>query len=165
MLSLSEFGMMSDIATYHPTAYLPHAAQLLQSLRISRERLATRSKVAIGTSLLRALLREAIRNMPFDEAFYREANPDIAAAQQAGDIVDLHEHYVEIGYLEGRVALPPVVDEAFYLSTYTDVGDALRRGDIGSAREHYLRSGAAEGRLPSPAFRPMADHWAAILAE
>ena len=160
---------MSDIATNPGLASaattLPHATQLLQSLRISRERLDTRSKVAINTSLLRALLREAIRNMPFDEEFYREANPDLAAAQAEGEIADLHEHYVAQGYLEGRVAMPPAVDEAFYLSTYTDVGDALRRGDIGSAREHYLRSGAAEGRLPSPAFRPVYEHWAAILGE
>lgn len=145
--------------------YLPHAAQLLQSLRISRERLATRSKVAIGTPLLRALLREAIRNMPFDASFYRQANPDIDAAWRAGQIGDLHEHYVESGYLEGRVGTPPPVDEAFYLNTYADVSEALRRGDITSAREHYILSGAAEGRLPSPALRPLLDHWAAILAE
>jgi hypothetical protein len=155
---------MSEIAM-STVNYLPHAAQLLHSLRISRERLATRSKVAIGTPLLRALLREVVRSMPFDEAFYRQANPDIDTAIRAGEIDDPHEHYVELGYLEGRLGWPPPVDEAFYLSTYTDVGDALRRGDIGSAREHYMRSGAAEGRLPSPALRPLLDHWAAILAE
>ncbi len=146
-------------------AQLPHAAQLLQSLRISRESLATRSKVAISTKLLRALLREAIRNIPFDAAFYLEANPDLHARVRAGEIADLHNHYVEQGYLEGRACTPPTVDEAFYLSTYTDVGDAMRRGDITSAREHYMRCGAAEGRLPSPAFRPVLDHWAAILNE
>ncbi len=144
---------------------LPHATLLLQSLRISRDRLSMRSKVAIGTGLLRVLLHEAIRNQPFDEAFYREANPDLDAAYRAGEIVDLHEHFIEQGYLEGRVAAPPEVDEDFYLSTYKDVRDALRRGDVGSAREHYLRAGAAEGRLANPAQRPLADHWAAILAE
>jgi hypothetical protein len=153
---------MRDLATSAP---LPHAAHLLQSLRISREALQTRSKVAIGTPLLRTLLREAIRNMPFDEAAYREANPDLVALYCAGKIDDLHQHYVEIGYLEGRVAIRLAVDEAFYLSTYTDVGDAMRRGDVGSAREHYLRSGAAEGRLPSPAYRPLFERWAALLAE
>ncbi len=160
---------MSDIAapaiSASPNAVLPHAAHLLQSLRISREALTTRSKVAIGTQLLRTLLREAIRNMPFDEAAYREANPDLVAGQRAGDIGDLHEHYIQTGYLEGRVATPLAVDEAFYLSTYTDAQDAMRRGDISSAREHYLRQGAAEGRLPSPAYRPMFEKWAAILSE
>ena len=144
---------------------LPHAALLFQSLRISRDRLGVRSKVAIGTGLLRVLLAEAIRNQPFDEAFYREANPDLDAAFQRGEIADLHEHFVEEGYLEGRVAAAPQVDEAFYLATYKDVRDAMRRGDVGSAREHYLRAGAAEGRLANPAQRPVADRWAAILAE
>ena len=144
---------------------LPHASVLLQSLRISRERLATRSKVAVGTGLLRVLLAEAIRNQPFDEAFYREANPDLEEAFRRGEIADLHEHFVEQVYLEGRVAAPPLVDEEFYLATYKDVRDAMRRGDVASARDHYLRAGAAEGRLANPAQRPAADRWAAILAE
>ena len=144
---------------------LPHPTVLLHSLRISREGLSTRSKVAVGTSLLRLLLAEAIRNQPFDEAFYREANPDLDAAYRRGEITDLHEHFVKQGYLEGRVAVPPVVDEEFYLATYKDVREAMRRGDVASAREHYLRAGAAEGRLANPAQRPLADHWAAILAE
>ena len=144
---------------------LPHATLLLQSLRISRERLSVRSKVAIGTQLLQVLLHEAIRNQPFDEAFYREANPDLDAAFRAGEIGDLHEHFIEQGYLEGRVAAPPEVDEDFYLATYKDVREAMRRGDVASARDHYLRAGAAEGRLANPRQRPAADRWAAILAE
>lgn len=144
--------------------YMPHAEQLLRALRISRVHLAQRSKVAISTRLLLVLLREAVRNLPFDAQFYLATNPDLARAFQAGEIPDLHAHFITAGYLEGRAGAPPPIDEAFYLATYADVGEALRRGEIASASEHYMSRGAAEGRLPAPVLRPAIDSWASILA-
>lgn len=145
--------------------FLPHIEQLLAALRVSRERLNSRSKIAIDTRLLRTLLQSLAERLPFDPAFYLARNPDIAAAHAAGQIADLHRHFIESGFLEGRFGAPPEVDETFYAATYKDIGAAIARGEIPSAAEHYLRSGAAEGRLPSERLRPEVERWAAVLSE
>ena len=80
---------MRTTETPDQTSFLPHIDVLLQSLRISRDRLNSRSKVAIDTRLLRALLQSLVRQMPFDPAFYIAENADIAAAFEAGGITDL----------------------------------------------------------------------------
>lgn len=148
-----------------PSSFLPHIDLILHSLRISRERLNSRSKVAIDTRLLRALLQTLARNIPFDPTFYLEHNPDVASAHKAGQIVDLHKHFLESGFLEGRFGAPPPVDENFYTATYKDIGAAIKRGDIVSGSEHYMRSGAAEGRVPSEEFRLEIERWAGLLTE
>jgi hypothetical protein len=145
--------------------FMPHIELILQSLRISRERLASRSKVAIDTRVLRALLETLASQMPFDPQFYLDHNPDIASAHKAGQIKDLHKHFIESGFLEGRFGAQPQVDEAFYTSLYKDIAPAVRRGDINSATEHYIRAGAAEGRVPSETLRPAVERWAAVLTE
>ena len=146
-------------------AFLPHIELLLQSLRITRERLNSRSKVAIDTRLLRALLQTLAQHLPFDADFYLANNPDIAEAHERGVITDLHQHFVDSGFLEGRFGAAPPVDEPFYESRYKDIGAAIRRGDVSSGAEHYMRSGAAEGRVPSEAMRPAVERWAAVLGE
>ncbi len=148
-----------------PPAYLPHIDLLLQSLRISRDRLNSRSKVAIDTRLLRTLLQSLVRQMPFDPHFYLAENADIATAHKSGQIVDLHQHYVESGFFEGRQGAAIVVDETYYAETYPDIGEAIRRGDVASAAEHYTRSGAAEGRMPSAQLRPEIERWTTILTD
>lgn len=145
--------------------YVPHIEQLLHALRISPERLASRSKVAIDTRLLRALLQELAAALPFDAAFYLAQNDDIRAAHEAGQIPDLRRHFIETGFLEGRFGAPPKVDEAYYAATYKDIGPAIRRGDIASGADHYVRSGAAEGRIPHPDMRPQIERWASILGD
>ncbi len=147
------------------TAYLPHIDLLLQALRINRERLASRSKIAIDARMLRALLQSLAASLPFSEEFYLATYPDIADAYATGKIPDLHQHFVDSGYLEGRLGSPPEVDEAFYSATYRDVAQAIARGDVVSGLEHYLRSGASEGRLPNAASKPVVENWMAILRD
>lgn len=145
--------------------YLPHIDLLLQSLRINRERLGSRSKIAIDAKLLKALIQAVVARLPFSDEFYLETNPDIADAHAAGTIPDLRRHYIESGYFEGRFGAPPEVDEGFYTAQYKDVGQAVARGDIDSAQEHYLRSGAAEGRVPNRAAKAEVDYWTSILRD
>jgi hypothetical protein len=145
--------------------FVPHIEILLHALRISRERLASRSKVAIDTRVLRALLETLATQMPFDPEFYLEANPDVAKAHAAGQISDLHQHFAETGFFEGRFGAAPTVDEGFYTALYGDIDPAVRRGDLASATEHYIRAGAAEGRVPNAAIKSAIDRWAAILAD
>jgi hypothetical protein len=145
--------------------FLPHIELILQSMRITRERLNSRSKVAIDTRLLRYLLFTLAEQLPFDPEFYLAQNSDVASAYESGKIVDLHRHFVESGFIEGRFGAAPAVDERFYAAAYNDIGAAIRRGEIASATEHYVRAGAAEGRIPSEALRPEVERWAAVLQD
>ena len=146
-----------------PSDYLPHVDLMLQAMRINRDRLNSRSKIAIDAKLLRLILQSAVAHLPFSPEFYRRTYPDIADAAAAGQIPDLHRHYVETGFFEGRIGAPPPVDEAFYTGMYPDVAQAVLRGDVASGREHYLRSGVAEGRVPSEQLRPDVEAWLSVL--
>jgi len=145
--------------------YLPHIDLLLQALRINRARLNSKSKIAIDAKLLRGLIEASVARTPFSEEFYLRTYPDIAEARAAGTIPDVHRHYIETGFFEGRLGSPPPVDEAFYTSYYKDVGQAVTRGEIISATEHYLRQGAAEGRIPNRQIKPEVDFWISILRD
>jgi hypothetical protein len=147
-----------------PLQYVPHIDLLLQVLRINRERLNSKSKIAIDAKLLKALLKTIVECTEFSEEFYLETYPDIAEAYAAGQIPDLRRHYIEFGFFEGRIGAPPPVDEAWYTSQYKDVGQALMTGELGSGAEHYLQSGSAEGRVPNAQLKPLVDQWMELLA-
>ena len=146
-------------------AYIPHIDLLLQALRINRDRLNSKSKVAIDAKLLKTLLQAMMANAPFSEEFYKKNYPDLAAANAGGQIPDLHRHFIETGFFEGRFGAPPAVDEAYYTSTYKDVGQAVLKGDVVSGTEHYLRSGASEGRVPNEEIRTELEAWMLVLRE
>ena len=145
--------------------YLPHIDMFLRALRINRERLGSKSKIAVDARLLRHLLQSLAAAAPFSDEFYLQNNPDIAQAHAGGQIENLRTHFVEQGYFEGRSGAEPMVNETYYASTYPDVADAVRRADVTSGTEHYLRSGAAEGRIPNPLVKSEIDGWASVLRD
>lgn len=147
------------------TPYIPHIDLLLQALRVNRDRLNSKSKIAIDAKLLKTVLQAMVAGAPFNEAFYKQNYPDLAAAQSSGAIPDLHKHFIETGYFEGRFGSAPPVDEAYYTSTYKDVGQAVLKGDVTSGTEHYLRSGASEGRVPNEEIRSELEAWMVVLRE
>ena len=146
-----------------PSEYFPHLDLLAKALRIDRDRLNGRGKVAIDAALLRRIIQCAIERLPFSEEFYRRTYPDITAAAAAGQILDLHRHYVETGYFEGRLGVPPGVEEAYYRGAYADVAEAIAEGTLASGFDHYMQAGAAEGRVPAPALARAVGEWLAVL--
>lgn len=147
------------------TEYFPHIDLILHSLRINRDRLSSKSKIAIDARLLRLMLQTIAAKLPFSDDFYMVNYPDLAEAYAAGKIPNLHQHFVDSGYLEGRIGSPPNVDEGYYLGAYKDVGKAVSAGDVANGAEHYMRAGAAEGRVPNAATRQMIDNWMAVLRD
>lgn len=99
----------------------------------------------------------------FDSAFYREQNPDVAAAG-----IDPLVHYMQFGLAEGRqpnaadrlveVTVTdtdlegPAVDDTFYLADNPDVAEAVESGVLSSASAHFQAFGNAEGRSPNALF-------------
>jgi hypothetical protein len=104
-----------------------------------------------------------ISALPFDEEFYASTYPDLAAARDARSIADLRMHFLQHGYLEGRLGAEPDVDENFYKKTYPDVAIAISRGEVRSAVDHYVKAGAAEGRAANPMDLQARRIWLEIL--
>lgn len=111
------------------------------------------SKVSCSLTDLRALLQLALAGVQFDEAWYLQQYPDVAAGVANGTSISGSEHYRNCGYLEGRLPSEPVVDEPWYLSTNSDVAAAVREGRYKSGKEHFIKAGYASGRRPQPAGR------------
>ncbi|NLY27508.1 MAG: S8 family serine peptidase [Alcaligenaceae bacterium] len=84
----------------------------------------------------------------FDEAWYLNQNPDVAAAVAAGQLGSGQQHYAQWGAAEARN--PNVLfNEAWYLNQNADVAQAVGSGALASGYQHYLSHGWAEHRNPS----------------
>ncbi len=95
----------------------------------------------------------------FDTAYYLDANPDVAAAIEAGLVGSAYDHYRTRGHREGRRPYPgplrqrPVpphslFDEDYYRRAFPDVAAAITRGNCLSGYDHWLDMGRSEGRAP-----------------
>ena len=90
-----------------------------------------------------------LRGAMFDEKWYISTYPDVAEAVARGVYKSGRQHFIEIGYFEGRCPQDFEVDEKWYLRTYPDVADGIKNGDIQSARQHFNQHGYIEGRVPA----------------
>ncbi len=85
---------------------------------------------AVPLPFVRFLLSALLEGRPFDEVYYAQSNPDVAAAVERGDTPSLHWHFVNVGYFEGRRGHKLVVDATWYLRRYPDIARAFARGQI-----------------------------------
>jgi len=118
---------------------------------------------AISQQLLEFLLRWVLECVPFDEAGYLSANPDVKQSIERGEVLSAQEHFCRYGYFEHRMGGTPKVDEPWYLATNPDVADAIRTGSVTSARDHYTRWGAAEWRAPNRESVAIVELWKSLL--
>jgi hypothetical protein len=84
----------------------------------------------------------------FDEAWYRRAYPDVAAAIASGALASGWQHFEAAGAHEGR-SPSAFFDEMWYRGANPDVAAAIANGSISSGYAHFTRSGTREGRDPS----------------
>jgi uncharacterized repeat protein (TIGR03803 family) len=97
------------------------------------------SKVLLATETL------VSQNSLFDEHYYLEMNPDVAAAVAKGIFATGYDHYIKYGQYEGR-SPSPYWDEAWYLQANPDVAAAVKAGRISSGFMHYYLYGQYENR-------------------
>ncbi len=138
--------------------YVPHFEAFLDNIGITRDEFEASMSVSVPVGLLKMLLRIVVATGDFNKTGYLVENADIAAAVHAQDLNPLR-HYIEFGFLEGRIGACPAVDEAWYRATYPDIDAAVVRGDLRSATEHFFVRGAAEGRAPNPRYLGDAQQW------
>ncbi len=145
--------------------YVPPFTALLKNIGLTHQEFQNSYEVKVPTSLLRFLLQIALADGEFDEKGYLEANPDVAAAVQRGEIMDTRMHYIGDGYFEGRHGGHPQVNEQWYLTTYQDVAEGVRARKVASAAHHFAHSGASECRAPSEEYVPDAIQWAKAMGK
>jgi hypothetical protein len=126
---------------------IPPFKVLRQRLSVVKAR--RRLKLSNSYDEILDVIRLLLRGVHVDETWYLSKYPDIADALAAGDVKSARQHFVDLGYFEGRLPCPLDVDEAWYLAQYPDVAEGIARGDIQSARQHFLEYGYEEGRLSS----------------
>jgi uncharacterized repeat protein (TIGR03803 family) len=97
------------------------------------------TKVLIGTKNL------VSQNSLFDEHYYLQTNPDVAAAVAAGVIATGYDHYIQYGQFEGR-SPSPYWNEAYYLSQNADVATAVKNKVVTSGFMQYYLYGQYENR-------------------
>lgn len=107
----------------------------------------------VSRAMLVELLRPGLLRIRFDEAFYRRQYPDLAAAEAAGTIAELHAHYLEFGFFEDRLPCFVEVDAAFYGREHPDVAAGILDRTVRSAQWHFEHFGFREGRLPRREWR------------
>lgn len=89
-----------------------------------------------------------LRGTAFDEKWYLSTYADVAQAVAAGVFQSGRQHFIEVGYFEGRRPHNFEVDDQWYLQSYPDVVEAIKRSEIKSATQHFNQHGYDEGRFP-----------------
>jgi hypothetical protein len=119
-------------------------------------------QVTVPRQLWDFVLRCMLDRVEFDEQQYLKCNPDVAAAVKDKQVPSGREHFIKVGYFEGRSGGVPV-DEAWYLARNPDVVTAMRAGKIASGAEQYRLAGASEWRAPNPQLEGAVAMWKSVL--
>jgi hypothetical protein len=69
---------------------------------------------------------------------------------RSGRFASASDHYVQVGYFEGKLPFEITVDEDWYISRYEHVRNGIALGRATSAKDHFLRIGYGEGCRPVP---------------
>lgn len=146
--------------------YTPSFATIARALGVQKDTVlgVSTTPVVIDAGALRLLLKFVAAAADFDSEVYLEENPDIAAAFESKQITDLHAHYINSGFIEGRPASRLNVDEEWYLETYPDIATAIKENVVESAAVHFERRGETEMRAPNKDALPWITDWAQALA-
>jgi hypothetical protein len=105
--------------------------------------------VIVPRKLLRFVIRCLLDHTEFDEQQYRKSNPDVAEAIRRREFASGRDHFLSVGYFEGRMGATPV-QETWYLARNPDVAAAKRAEELESGELQYRLAGAQEWRAPQP---------------
>ena len=130
----------------NPIALVIPVERILRLLGID-ENVFDKETVNVNVDALRRVLRLFAQLQTFDVEFYAETYPDLEAARMAGVISDLHAHFINSGFLEGRLPSNPPFDPVWYSEHYPDLASVIPASDIAGLRNHFLTTGLVEGRV------------------
>jgi phytanoyl-CoA hydroxylase len=94
--------------------------------------------------------QEDVTKESFDERFYLDNNPDVAAAVTAGRLASGLQHYERVGHKEHRKARFGDFQPQFYYYSYPMARQDIASGKASDLFDHYNRIGRHRGYLPNP---------------
>jgi hypothetical protein len=97
-----------------------------------------------------SLIKNIIRAVAVDAEWYCRAYPAASEMIRSGRFASASDHYVQVGYFEGKLPFEITVDEDWYISRYKHVRNGIALGRATSAKDHFLRIGYGEGCRPVP---------------
>ena len=98
-----------------------------------------------GAKVLLATKTLVSQNSLFDEHYYLEMYPNVAAAVADGEFATGYDHYIQYGQYEGY-SPSPYWDETWYLQENPDVAAAVKAGTVSSGFMQYYLYGQYENR-------------------
>ncbi len=100
---------------------------------------------ANDTKVLLATKTLVSQNSLFDEHYYLQEYPNVAAAVADGEFATGYDHYVQYGQYEGY-SPSPFWNESWYLQQNPDVAAAVQAGKVSSGFMQYYLYGQYENR-------------------
>ncbi|MEO0818762.1 MAG: hypothetical protein AAFX86_15850 [Pseudomonadota bacterium] len=107
----------------------------------------SKKKISMSREDLLGIFSSIAEAYPFDEDFYLEAYPDVKNAIEAGAAPSARDHYINSGFIEGRVGSPELFNAEVYRQNNPDVASAFEPGDDEALLQHYVHLGCREGRV------------------
>ena len=88
----------------------------------------------------------------FDEQTYLAQNPDIAPLVRTPNNPNAPfasgvDHFIQLGYEQGRIQVSPDYEEAFYLANNQDLVPFIQNGTFKNGYNHFIQFGAKQGRF------------------
>ena len=142
--------------------FVPPYSLILRYLDAGPKGGSRNDEVTISKQFLDFLLRRLLDQIEFDEQQYLKCNPDVADAIRRNKTLSAREHFITVGYFEGRIGGTPV-HEAWYLSRNPDVAAAKNARKFESGAMQYHSAGALEWREPDPKSAGLVQAWKAVL--
>jgi len=118
--------------------------------------------LTVPRKFLEFILRRLLEHAEFDEKQYLMCNPDVAIAIRRNDMKSAKEHYIQVGYFEGRAGGIPV-QEDWYLARIlmsppprAQGKSSLRRCNIASRAQ---LNGASQAQSPRKMLMRGKTYW------
>jgi hypothetical protein len=138
--------------------FIPPLDVVLAGLGITKEDLLA-DKVKVSSNFLQFLLSKLASLSDFDSTWYATTYPDVEGARLAGEVPSLLDHFVQTGYLEGRLPHEPAFDASWYYEHYRDIGGAFNPSDTQALKNHFISRGYYEGRVGTPELVNEINQW------
>ena len=144
--------------------FVPPYSLIRQHIRMTDKSVEGDEQLSVPRHLFEFILRCLLDGVDFDEDQYQQCNPDVKEAVQRRLFGSGREHFIQVGYFEGRTGGIPV-HETWYLARNPDVAAAKQQGFIESAGEQYRLAGASEWREPNPEATRYVRAWRELLLQ
>ena len=144
--------------------FVPPYDLILKHLGSDPKKRGRSDDVIVPRRLLDFLLRRLLEHVDFDETQYLRCNPDVVTAIAKREMRSGREHFIQVGYFEGRAGGIPV-QEDWYLARNPDVAAAKRARKVESAEMQYRIAGASEWRQPNARSANDVDAWKSVMEQ